>query len=474
MINNLLLFGATGDLASRLLFPAFASLHAAGELSANFRLLGTGRQEWDTDRFREHIVDALERHAPHLDQASRNALVRASSYASANAANPDDVAKLIALATNEGESPIAIYLALPQGLFASTIAAVGIADLPPGSRIVVEKPFGEDLKGAVELNRLLQDSLGSAKNTTAYRVDHVLGMAPLQNLLGVRFANPWVDAIWNGNYIEQVDVLWEETLALEGRATFYDKAGALKDVLQNHMIQVLCYAAMDRPNSLHAEDIQDKKVELLNAVRQLTPMDVQSHSQRGRYTAGIQRNEDGSPGQHIPNYIDEKGVESTRETETFAEIVLRIDNDRWLGTKFVLRTGKALNERRKEIVLHFRQDARGGNLFKGEEFTPTSWRIGIDGPMAMSLNINGTSHPSVENIVPFDLNSSSLGSELPPYAWVLQDILSGSSTRSVRGDEAEAAWRIVTPVLEKWEARTVPMLDYQAGTSGPQRLKVPD
>lgn len=468
MINTLLLFGATGDLASRLLFPALASLHSAGQLPEGFRLVGTGRQEWDNHRFRQHMANTLERHAPNLAHEHRDALIAASSYASADATDPEEIRKLVSLASGENGSAIAVYLALPQGLFSSTISAIRTAGLPPDSRIVVEKPFGEDIEGAQKLNQLLDE----VSDTSAYRVDHVLGMAPLQNLIGLRFANPWVDAIWNGNFIVQVDILWEETLALEGRATFYDKAGALKDVLQNHMIQVLCYAAMDRPASVQANDVQDRKVELLNAVRPFTGEDAVTHTQRGRYTAGTQRNEDGTPGQHIPDYVDEEGVDPKRDTETFAEIVLRIDNDRWQGTKFVVRTGKALRERRKEIVLHFRQNAQAPTIFGQKESMPTSWRIGIDGPMDMTLTANGTPRATLEDVLPFELNSPSLGSDLPPYAWVLADILSGESARSVRGDEAEAAWRIVTPVLEGWSAGRVPMLDYQAGSPGPPRLKV--
>lgn len=474
MIDTLLLFGSTGDLASRLLFPALASLHAAGQLPSGFRLVGTGRQQWDDDRFREHIASKLAHHASHLPRESHEVLIGATSYCAADTSDPHEVANLVALATNEGSDPVAAYLALPQGLFASTISAIHKAGLPPGSRIVVEKPFGEDLEGAQELNGLLESVLQSSNNTSAYRVDHVLGMAPLQNLIGLRFANPWVDAIWNSEFIEQIDVLWEETLALEGRATFYDKAGALKDVLQNHMIQVLCYAGMDRPASLAANDVQDKKVALLNAVRLFTADDVITHTQRGRYTAGIQANEDGSPGNIVPDYVDEKGVDAARNTETFAEVVLHIDNARWQGTKFVIRTGKSLRQRRKEIVLHFRQHAQAPHFFGDLATTQPAWRIGIDGPMDMTLGVNGTPAETLNELVPFALNSPSLGSELPPYAWVLADILSGDSARSIRGDEAEAAWRIVMPVLESWAAGAVPMLHYPAGSDGPPRLEIPE
>lgn len=471
MINTLLLFGATGDLASRLLFPALASLRAAGQLAPDFRLLGTGRQEWDDARFQEHVASALKLYADHLPHESHEALIGSAGYMAADASDAGDVANLIARAAGEDTGAVAAYLALPQGLFGETISAIGAADLPQGSRIVVEKPFGEDADSARELNQLLADVLNSTYRVSSYRVDHVLGMAPLQNLIGLRFANPWVDAFWNGQYIERIDVLWEETLALEGRATFYDKAGALKDVLQNHMIQLLCYAAMDRPASLDSDDVQDKKVDLLNAVRPFTAETIGTHTQRGRYTAGRLNNDDGSPGRNVPDYIKEPGVDPERDTETFAELVLQIDNERWNGTKFVMRTGKALATRRKEIVIHFKDDG-GNSLFGDGQGIPSMWRIGIDGPTDMTLTLNGTPAASLEEIVPINLESAELGSDLPPYAWVLADILSGGSARSICGDEAEAAWRIVDPVLEAWAAGDVPMLEYPAGSSGPPRLDV--
>lgn len=466
MIDSLLLFGATGDLAGRLLMPALASLHAANKLPSGFRLTATSRKEWGDDRFREHMTQRLERHASHIPLASREALVTATSHRPSDVGDPESLGDVIRMAAGAANGPIAAYLALPQGMFASVAAMLGEIGLPHGSRLVVEKPFGEDLDGAIELNRVLAQVAGDAGEEALYRVDHVLGMATVHNLLGLRFANTALAPVWNSDSIEQIDILWEETLALEGRATFYDRAGALKDVLQNHMIQVLCYAAMEPPAGLGARDIQDRKVELLNAVRPITQDELTTRTRRARYTAGPLAVNDETDGRPVPDYIDEEGVDPARETETFAEIVFAIDNARWRDTRFVLRTGKALAERRKEVVVHFRPAA--SQLFQGA--TPNMLRIGIDGPFETTLGLNATAGDSPEMMAPMTLASPPMTYDLPPYANVLFDVLSGGSAHSVRGDEAEASWRAVTPVLEGWAAGLVPMDDYPAGSDGPPRL----
>lgn len=473
MIHTMLLFGATGDLTGRLLLPALASLHAAGYLPPDFRLVASSRQEWDDDQFRQHMEKRLDQHAVNVPVASRMALINATSHIYGDVSNPDSVATVLQAATDGGQQPIITYLALPQGLFSPLSKTIGDIGLPQGSRLVIEKPFGENLDDAVELNQVMEPFIHIMGEDSVYRVDHVLGMAPVQNLIGLRFANLALESLWNSNVIEQVDVLWEETMALEGRATFYDKAGALKDVLQNHMMQVLCYAAMEAPMSLDANDLQNAKVELLNAIRPLTEDDVINKTRRARYTAGTLVVSEDSDGREVPNYTDEDGVDAARQTETFAEIVLEVDNERWRGTRFVLRTGKALPERRKEIVLHFRPGDHPLFQTKGDDgmpLQPNVLRIGIDGPLDIALNLNTTTGESPDEIAPMTMASPPVTSDLLPYAWVLLDILSGGSGRSVRGDEAEAAWRVVMPILEAWEKGLVPMGEYRAGSPGPAQF----
>lgn len=474
MIDSMLLFGATGDLAGRLLLPALASLHAGDLLPPGFRIVATARQQWDDARFRQHAAGRLEQHAADVPVASRDALVGAITYRYSDVTDTETVSGVVREATGEEHAPVVAYLALPQGLFATTASTLGDVGLPQWSRIVVEKPFGENLDGAIALNRLLARIAGDAGEDAVYRVDHVLGMVTLQNLVGLRFANRIFEPLWNSGSIEQVDVLLEETLALEGRATFYDNAGALKDVLQNHMLQELCYVAMEPPARFDARELQDRKVELLNAVRPFTREDVISRTRRARYTAGTLADTGGADGGKVPDYAGEPGVDPARETETFAEVLLAIDNDRWRGTRFVLRTGKALAERRKGIVVHFRPGV--GSLFQtegGEGVRGNVLRIGIDGPRDIVLHLNGATGTSAEDVTPLTLASPPVASEVPPYGWVLQDVLSGGSQRSVRGDEAEAAWRVVMPILDGWATGLVPMDEYPAGSEGPPRLEIP-
>jgi glucose-6-phosphate 1-dehydrogenase len=441
MIGNVLLFGATGDLAGRFLLPALATLRAAGRLPEPFTALGTAREPWDDDRFRRHAADRLAEHAADVPREHREALTRALRYRPADLSDAGDVAELVRAA---GEGPLAAYLALPPGLFGPTVTALGAAGLPAGSRIALEKPFGESLDEATALNDVVAQALGAEAERTVFRVDHALGMATVQNLIALRREDPVLAALWHGEHIKQVEVRWEEDLALEGRAGYYDRTGALKDVLQNHMLQVLCVLAMEPPADDGERALRDAKVAVLHAARPPGPDEAARRSRRARYAAG--RIGD----RRVPAYAEEDGVDPERGTETFAEVVLTIDTPRWRDTRFVLRAGKAIGTQRKEAVVRFR-GATGDTL-----------RIGIDGPCDLTLRLSGAA--------PLTLTAPPPASDLPPYAHVLLDLLEGGSSLSVRGDGAEEAWRVVTPVLQAWSEGRVPLEEYPAGSSGPPPL----
>lgn len=378
MIRTLFVVGG-GDLPRRFLLPAVDALETAGRLPAGFRLVAPERVELDP-----------------------------ASLAAALAGAPE---------------PAAAYLALPPAVFATAIEALAATGLPQGSRIVVEKPFGEDLESARELNALL-----ARTGVDAYRVDHVLGMETTQGLLALRRAGT-VEELWSGERVEQVEILWEETLALEGRAGYYDHAGALRDVLQSHMLQLLALVALNPPAA--DGDLHARKLDVLRAIR------LEAGSRRARYTAGRL-----ADGRHVPSYVDEDGVDPARGAETFAEVALELDDTRWQGTRFVLRAGKALPRRRKLALLRFRG---GGEL-----------EIGIDGPEDTVLRLPGEE--------PRKLRSAADGEGLPAYAHVLLDVLGGTSALSVGGDEAEQAWRVVDPILAAWQAGRVPLEEYEAGS----------
>ena len=455
MIARLALFGASGDLAGRYLLPALAALQAAGRLPDTFQVVGAATQDWDDESFRRFAAEQLAEHASDVETPPREQLLQALQY---RRVDFDDRATVGAIG-GEGTEPVAAYLALPPGLFPTAARALGEAALPKGSRIVVEKPFGEDLAGARALNELLVEVAGEAGEDALYRVDHVLGMATTQNLLGLRLSNGVLAPLWNAKQIEAVEILWQETLALEGRAGYFDKAGALKDVLQNHALQLLALVAMEPPANLDQRTLRDHKVEALRAIRTLRPDEVAAHTRRARYTSGriAERN--------IPAYVDEEGVDPDRGTETFAEVALELDAERWAGTRFLLRGGKALGQRRKGVVIRFRPVAElPGGL---GETSPTELWIGIDGPNEIKLELIGAAPGPPLQQSRVELTAPAPSTELPAYARVLLDVLGGDGALSVRGDEAEEAWRVMTPVLEGWAANRAPLEEYPAGSDGP-------
>ena len=440
MIDRLVLFGATGDLAGRFLFPALASLVAESRLPDGFSVTVTARDDLGDDAFRHRVEESLAEHAGGVPAAARRALLRSLRYKAVDVTDPASIASLI----TGPASPVATYLALPPSLFPTAVEALGRAGMPGGSRIVLEKPFGEDLDSAATLNRLLTEVAGDAGERAIFRVDHVLGMETAQNLLALRH-NPALEAVWNGTHVDRVEVLWEETLALEGRAGYFDAAGALKDMLQNHVLQVLCLVAMELPADTDAHELRDRKVDVLRAARPLA-------SRRARYGAGRLAD---ATGTSVPAYAGEDGVDAARGTETFAELTLELDAERWRGTRFVLRTGKALSRRRKGVVIRFRSHGSGANEL---------W-IGIDGPWDIALRLTGGAFGSSALV---ELRGEPPAAKLPAYARVLLDVLTGGSALSVRADEAEWAWRVVEPVLDAWRADRVPLEEYAAGSDGPR------
>src|SRR5688572_8322319 len=350
MLDRLLLFGATGDLAGRFLLPALAELQAERAIPDTFRVVGAARERLSDAQFRRHAAGRLGEFAKDVPETARESLLARSFYCPVDLGANDVAASLRALLGGSSDGadarPIAAYLALPPRMFVPAVTALGEAGLPAGSRIVVEKPFGESMEDARALNRLLA-AVTSSRESAVFRVDHTLGMATVHNLLGLRLANRILEPLWNGIHVARIEVLWEETLALEGRAGYYDGTGALKDVLQNHMLQILSLVAMEPPLSLGERDLRDRKVDALRSVCTPSPEQVASRTRRARYTAGRLAGTGGAADRDVPDYASEPGVDPARRTETFAEVVLELDSWRWAGTQFVLRAGKALSQRRK-------------------------------------------------------------------------------------------------------------------------------
>jgi glucose-6-phosphate 1-dehydrogenase len=441
LIERLILFGATGDLAGRYLLPALAALQAAGRLPDKFEICAASTSDLDDEGYRRLARKRLDEHGADAPVSAREAILGSLRYQPVDVTSAEQVASVV----DPHDRPVAVYLALPPAVFPATVRALGSARLPGGSRVILEKPFGEDLGDAIALNALLADVLGAAAEHSVFRVDHVLGMATAQNLLAMRLANPLLERLWRGDHVEEVEILWEETLALEGRAGYYDSAGALKDVLQNHMLQIFCLVAMELPSDDDPGSLHELKLAALRAIRRVDP----GRTRRARYTAGRL-----PTGRDVPDYSAEVGVDPARATETFAEIVLESDTERWTGTRFVLRAGKAMAQQCKGVVLRFRSDNRNA-----------LW-IGIDGPEDISLRLaGGTGFPP--RLQPVELGGQLPDLGLPAYGRVLLDALEGGTALSVSGEEAEEAWRVVEPVVKAWAEGAVPLQEYRAGTGGP-------
>ncbi|MEX2171310.1 MAG: glucose-6-phosphate dehydrogenase [Pirellulales bacterium] len=452
MSARFVILGATGDLTGRYLMPAVASLYETRQFPVSGPIVGVSQEDWDTKQFREHIAQQLEEHARDVPAKVRSELCEKLEYRQADVTDPEQ----LAAALGNADEPIALYLALPPAVAGEVLRGLSAVNIPNDSRIVCEKPFGHDLASARELNDLLRPMFAEH---VVFRMDHFLGKQTVQNVLGLRFANRIFEYLWSRDHIEHVEIIWDETVALEGRAGYYDTAGALRDMVQNHLLQLLCLIAMEAPLSFDQRDFRDRKVDVLRAVRKFSEKEAREHSVRARYTAGSIGERD------VPNYVDEPGVESERQTETFALVTLFIDNWRWNGVPFVLRTGKALSADRHEIVIHFRSVPY--LPFEKSAPVPNVLRLQLDPDrMELSLNINGAGDP-------FDLERAALSTDLrrqklSAYARLLLDVFEGDAVLSIRGDEAEEAWKIVDPIIAAWSKQQGELLEYPAGSDGPE------
>jgi glucose-6-phosphate 1-dehydrogenase len=454
--SMLAILGATGDLATRYLLPALGRLHALGLLPEQMAILGIGTRDWNDESFSAHALDALRRDHVTVEMGDTQRFCGRLRYLRADVTDSMELRSALGPPAGRGCGPVAAYLALPHALFLATASALAQARLPPNSRVMVEKPFGQGQQDARRLNALVQQVVPEQQ---IFRVDHFLAKQTMLNLLGLRFANRVLEPVWNGQHVQRVDITWDETLALEGRAGYYDRAGALKDILQDHPLHLLCLVAMEPPSSLHERDLRDRKLDVLRAVRSLATADVATATVRGLYNSGA------LAGKPVPSYTQESGVDPARHTETFAAVTLHVDNWRWAGVPFTLRSGKALARNRHEIRLQFRPvphlpfaalQTHSANELR-RAFGPDT--------VALAVNVNGIGDP-------FELQVAQLGmslppSDLPPYAQVLLAALGGDATLSIRGDEAEESWRIIDPILAAWRDGDPPLLDYAAGSQGP-------
>jgi glucose-6-phosphate 1-dehydrogenase len=449
-MQTLLILGASGDLTHRLLLPGLGGLLASGA-DSDLLLIGSASNEWDDERWRSRVAESFR--AANAQGAAVEAVAATTRYVAADATDEGDLRRL--LVTCEGS--VAIYFALPPAVTERACQALTRIELPEHTRLLMEKPFGTDAASAAALNDLLAQLVPEDQ---VFRVDHFLGMSTVLNILGVRFANRILEPVLSAEHVDSVDILFDENLGLEGRADYYDGAGAMVDMLQSHLLQVMSLVAMEPPSTMDARDLRDSRAQVLRATR-IWDDDPVASSYRARYTAGE------VDGRRLPSYVDEEGVDPARKTETLAELVLAVDTWRWAGVPFRLRSGKALGSPRQEVVVNFKHAARVPSGLTGGD-RPDRLRMGINpggGRLRLDFNISGPGDPF--EIDPVTLEADFGEGELPEYGEVIKGALEGDPTLSVRGDMAVDGWRIIEPAQKAWREDAVPLEEYPAGSMGP-------
>lgn len=446
---TLAILGASGDLTSRLLLPGLATLLATRP-DLQVDLVGAAAVPLSDEEWKQRVEAALD--VKECPPGAAESLVERTRYVEFDVTDPVRMKEFIDSLSDE--HPIVLYFALPPAVTIKACTALSHLDLPDGIRLALEKPFGESRESAYEFNRLLTSFV---REEQIYRVDHFLGRATVLNLVGLRFGNRVLSRVWSADNIESIEIVYDEQLALEGRAGYYDKAGALRDMIQSHLLLVMAMLMMEAPARIDAVELRDLIGHALRAT-QLWGGDPVTASRRARYTSGEVE------GRNIPSYVDEEGVGASRGTETLAEITLEMVNTRWRGVPVTLRSGKALGGRR-EIIVRFRPVAHVPVGFVDDP-APDVLRLGMN-PETLSLTMATTGAEGAFDFSTVDLQAELGNSDMRPYGEILSFIIDGDPLLSVRGDVAEECWRIVDPVLAAWQADEVPMEEYPVGSAGP-------
>lgn len=448
--SALIVFGASGDLFERLLVPGLGTFLRSDRASPVL-LLGTGRSESSADDWREKVTSAIDagtHGTPLVDE-----LVATTRYLQGDPTDADHLRSLLEAA--EGRTAV-LYFALPPSVVEKIVTALGDVDLPPDTVLAFEKPFGTDADSAATLNETVHRLVPEDR---VHRTDHFLTRSPVRGLLALRFANGLLGPVWNRDHISAIEVVYDETLALEGRAQYYDGAGALVDMIQSHLLQVLALLTIERPEELDPAALRDRIGTVL-AATSVAGDDPVAATRRGRYTEGMVN------GSAVPGYLEEDGVEPDNDTETLARITVTVDTDRWRGVPITLRSGKAIGEPRQEIRIEFRPPAETIGGLTGHDGAAVL-RIPLsDGAARIDLPVTAVDDPA--SVVPLTLTGESPSGRLDPYGAVLAGVLGADPLFSVRDDGAVRCWEIVEPVLRAWQRNEVPMDDYAAGSAGPE------
>jgi glucose-6-phosphate 1-dehydrogenase len=470
--TNLVIFGGTGDLAARKLLPAVYNLRRGGLLPERFHVVGIGRRANDQAAFRAHARDSISSHSrTGIDDDTWQSLEPRIQFLQGDLDDPKLFEALAdTLATLDGDDAPAqrvFYLAVSPAFFgtiAQSLAAAGLSDESAApARLMIEKPFGHDLETALALNLEVSSAFDESQ---IFRIDHYLGKETVQNLQVMRFANGILEPVWNRRYVEHLQITMAEDIGIGHRAGYYDSAGAIRDVIQNHLMQLLALIAMEAPVRFEADTIRDEKVKLLRSVRRYTAAEVPDYVVRGQYGAGW------VGGDEVPAYVDEEGVPQDSRTDTYVAMRVEVDNWRWAGTPFYLRCGKRLPRRMTEIAVQFRPvphlpfaRADIGDV------EPNQMVLSVQPDEGASLRLVAKVPGQSMNVRPvqmeFKYGTSFLGDSPEAYERLLHDALIGDATLFTRADEVEEEWRIIEPILERWEADPQGPPTYEAGSQGP-------
>ena len=469
------IFGGTGDLNARKLAPALYNLYLEHWLPEQFALIGTGRSKLSDDEFRERMhkdINEFSRSGK-AEDGQWEGFGPHIYYQPADVQNADTYqafAERIKALEDEWqtEANVLYYLAVAPNFFpiiAENLAKAGLTADAERTRIVIEKPFGHDLESAKELNKLLTNIF---QEKQIYRIDHYLGKETVQNIMAFRFANAIMEPLWNRNYIEHVQISVTEQLGVGDRLGYYDGSGALRDMIQNHLLQLLCIVAMEPPVNFTAEEVRDHKVDVLRAMRRFTPESMRDMAVRGQYGPGW------IEGKQVPGYREEEGANPQSNTETFAAVKFFVDNWRWQGIPFYLRTGKRLHRTASVITIQFKEVPH--SIFPREMSDVSRQNrliISIQPEMSIRLQVQAK-RPGVEMMLNsvdmvFDYKGTYVAQAPEAYETLLLDVMLGDQTLFMRADQVEEAWDLVMPILTSWQNRVSQNFpNYSADSWGPE------
>lgn len=467
------IFGGSGDLTQRKLIPALYNLFIDDYLPEQFTIIGVGRNALSDSAYKTQLREGVEEHSRRkIDEkngwASFVRHIHYSHYDLTADKSYTLIKKEIEEVEKEWKTEVTVVFYLSVAPQLAPVIAQKLFDArlcihPERCRIVFEKPFGHDLQSATELNKLLCHMF---KEEQIYRIDHYLGKETVQNILALRFANILFEPIWNKHFIDHVQITAAESIGVGSRGGYYEGSGALRDMVQNHMLQLLCMIAMEPPISFEADEIRNKKVDVLNGIRRIRKDEVHQHAVRGQYSAGWMK------GEKVLGYRQEKGVAENSSVETFAAAKFYVDNWRWKDVPFYVRTGKCLGEKETRITVQFKEAPDFSFPAEAEE-TWRSNKLTISIQPQMDIRLRFQSKVPGPNMLlqPVDMTFHYAAEKDQPEAYetLLEDVIEGNATLFMRADQIEAAWQIITPIMEVWQAKpAVDFPNYAPGSWGPE------